>query len=138
MGMSELKDGSQESGVRSQNKHTAGPWFAYDTTVCTIKPEKIPNGWRWKKGERPKTICNTAEYDINEKQKKANAKLIAAAPEMLEALNKTVSALRTCMCGYRMEINKIPNQDIEKSALFQGFNEIIELAESVVKKAGGK
>lgn len=54
-------------------KHTPGPWKYSDLTKMVFSLDKS--------GMDDKGICN-----VNENNFEANAKLIAAAPEMLEAL----------------------------------------------------
>jgi len=66
------------------SKHTPGPWEAegpeqfYGEAVCDLN-----NGWR----------VVTLKADPNEYEPEADAKLIAAAPELLEALEKCVFLL---------------------------------------------
>lgn len=65
------------------SKHTPGPWFIEQTTVYALNKERIQvnrftasidRGW----GDDGKRI--------EQQEVEANAKLIAAAPELLEAL----------------------------------------------------
>lgn len=71
--------------TKNQMKHTQGKWEAYkipDTkrTIIQIKGD-------YYKGIVP--IAEVGEYNSKELQE-ANARLIAAAPELLEALNSIV------------------------------------------------
>lgn len=80
-------------------KHTPGPWIAYKSksilggTVYNICQEDgapyTPNY---------SDVCQTVEGERDDIQE-ANANLIAAAPDMLEALKMTVSAMREHACS---------------------------------------
>lgn len=65
------------------SKHTPGPWLLQETTVYALNEERIPvnrftaiidSGWR------------NAESRISRGEMEANARLIASAPDLLEAL----------------------------------------------------
>lgn len=70
-------------------KYTPAPWQVEGTTVYALEH------YGWKKGEEQ--FCNrfTASVQRGQKENKdellANAKLIAAAPEILEALQEMVN-----------------------------------------------
>lgn len=84
----------------SQTKHTPGPWFVHDGTshskdsrgyvgtfdIKTSPKGELHNGTIW--------IGDTKPYDdpgfTDKETAHANAKLIAAAPEMLSALQQIV------------------------------------------------
>ena len=70
-------------------KHTPGPWVADDNegfSMWKIYSRMSPSG-SWVQGPCvAKVIGDSAEAD-------ANARLIAAAPELLEALEKALDAL---------------------------------------------
>lgn len=82
-----------------KTKHTPGPWFA----CCT---ERTPHFVFSESSE--KTICGIcnndpkdSKYELLEKvltieEARANAKLIAAAPELLEALQNAINFIRCC------------------------------------------
>lgn len=82
----------------SESKHTPGPWEAYNTTGA---------GWSVRKQhERPgyeglAPICSMAwwQFDIpgiiDDEISEANARLIAAAPSMLNVLQAVSKELRT-------------------------------------------
>ena len=59
--------------------HTKGPWAHVETDVGQIVVEDV-NGW----------ICEMAKWEGQDNR--ANAHLIAAAPDMLEALNECLEA----------------------------------------------
>jgi hypothetical protein len=62
--------------------HTPGPWFATDTIVA----ESNRTG--------SNAICDTAHsrYDMSHDEAKANARLIAAAPDLLAALEMVLNS----------------------------------------------
>ena len=68
----------------NETKHTPGPWEAVGLTVC-----QVPPGGR----EIIFGAHNTRSGDKDERQ--ANARLIAAAPELLEALRGLVETSET-------------------------------------------
>jgi hypothetical protein len=83
------------SSTQTTVKHTPGPWNLYekhggelDTTItATANGSQI-------------LICDVIgcrnnEGVITKETAKANAKLIAAAPELLEALNKVMSCIKS-------------------------------------------
>lgn len=67
-------------------KHTPAPWFsvAYadnnPTSIRIVKPQA-----------KTTTIAKIIEADIDRKEALANARLVAASPEMLEVLKALVS-----------------------------------------------
>ena len=65
--------------------HTNGPWEA-DATHCrtAINSKATANSVR--KHVAMVNLAKNKEYEITKKEHEANAKLIAAAPEMLEVL----------------------------------------------------
>ena len=85
------------------NKHTPGPWKAPKPTIgdsnCLYIGEKTGN---W-------DICviNTTTAPTP-KQAKANARLIAAAPDLLEALEQL-----TAVCNYQYKGTAAYNQALE-------------------------
>lgn len=81
------------------SKHTLGPWTV-DTDTGGRKPIMAKDG-----------ITSVAHTDglENEDLDEANARLIAAAPEMLQALKRAVSMLQ----AVGMPADAIP-QDLEK------------------------
>ena len=58
-------------------KHTKGEWFAKEGQIYPI--------------ETGKTLALIPYYDKDDKEQEANAKLIAAAPDMLFALNELLA-----------------------------------------------
>ena len=60
-------------------KHTKGEWFAKEGQIYPI--------------ETGKTLALIPYYDKDDKEQEANAKLIAAAPDMLEALKKAIEVI---------------------------------------------
>lgn len=74
------------------NKHTPGPW-----DVLNSKKEewygRPLDYWTVTAKDRDLWICASPEWDPeHDEESTANARLIAAAPELLEALQKIVAA----------------------------------------------
>ena len=65
-----------------KTEFTKGEWFAKEGNVYQI--------------ETGKTLAILPYYDKKSKEQKANANIMAAAPEMLEALRLASSALELC------------------------------------------
>ncbi len=71
-------------------KHTPGPWVINGDEIHDRKMHRDEHG-AWI-GDRPNRIV-TIDYIMPEETADANAALIAAAPELLEALEWAVTAL---------------------------------------------
>ena len=94
-------------------KHTPGPWTA--TLANTIIPAKrtriIATAWR-----------NSELPSIPEEEQAANAKLIAAAPELLEALRSVRDTMHR-----RMSAGEVPTQE-EAAAFVAAEDAIVKAA----------
>ena len=68
------------------NKHTPGPWEAVGNLVRSpmVQPQGLSKGVQIAE-------CRDAYFLSHTEESKANARLIAAAPELLEALQEMVS-----------------------------------------------
>lgn len=106
----------------SESKHTPGPW-----RIC------IRNGYLRVEADQGKawnnpTICDLAEFD----NAKANARLIAAAPELLTATKECADALANI-------INAAGNgQPYSVDDLVKLFADIRCLGDEAVAKATGE
>lgn len=78
------------------NKHTPGPW-KYGIELSSRSGEWLIS---FDAGYRGRGIC-IAETRPGTGHEEANARLIAAAPELLEALEEAVCALEVCGKDYR-------------------------------------
>lgn len=76
-------------------KHTPGPWhvksdpFHFDTLSSIVGGEKRGDGKRFPSHELNAEVGGFADFEIQE----ANARLIAAAPDLLEALEEAEKCL---------------------------------------------
>jgi hypothetical protein len=77
----------------SARRHTPGPW---DYVTATTSMKHAHPGWtvRTKIGVEPRKNIARVGTTLNIEAGQANAALIAAAPEMLEALKKVHAVLR--------------------------------------------
>ncbi len=93
-----------------KTQHTAGPWI--------IQEHKDKNfGIDLTEGKKGKVICNvTSHYIAEHEEAQANARLIAAAPELLAALQDLVA------------ISKHPYQEMAT----------YKYAQEIIKKAKGE
>ena len=69
----------------SDTKHTPGPWIRDGKFVYALMPNPKKR-WPGEVNRFWLIVQKQAGYDIPEEEVEANARLIAAAPEMLEAL----------------------------------------------------
>ena len=70
------------------NKHTPGPWAFVAADDISSEHRYISSHWvsgPFTDESQYRTICDIAKWDTQERQI-ANAQLIAAAPDLLEAL----------------------------------------------------
>jgi len=93
-------------------QHTPGPWHHKEGSVSVFAPDK-PR----------RKICDTAWQTINVTEARANARLIAAAPDLLEALKRTVSRLES------------HTAEIETCDLPHGTELALEQARTAIAKA---
>lgn len=70
-------------------EHTPGPWAATDITTA----DSLPHRWICGCGSDQAVITQKSGCIANRKEAEANARLIAAAPEMLAALEECISIL---------------------------------------------
>lgn len=109
-----------------ENKFTQGPWFYQedsDAYTHIVRPEKFPGriihqGWQGTDGEH-----------------EANARLIAAAPTILAALEKAKSTICT------LKRSMMAHPDCTEDSEFDGFTDMAQEVEDeievVIAKAKG-
>ena len=71
--------------MTQNNTHTPGPWEAMDSGMVYAPP---PDG-----GNESILICDVGEIDETTPDRTANAVLIAAAPDLLAALEQALALL---------------------------------------------
>lgn len=100
-----------EAGAEKVMEHTKGPWMAHE---YNLRMGSLISFGDISKGENIAFSC--AQRDPEEG--KANARLIAAAPELLKALRKAEIGLMLCnpLPGYDMKTLHIVRAAIEKVA----------------------
>ena len=102
------------------NAHTPGPWFIDEETrpseICTVHQTDNEQRWVYVRGALGYWSADGAEN-------MANARMIAAAPDLLEALQKLVEACTD-------------SNDACYGTLSTSF--VANLAESAIAKATGK
>lgn len=103
--------------MTSPAKHTPGPWLLDRKTIYTLAPDGTRNHW-WASVQ---TQSNGASHE----ECMANALLIAAAPELFEALEKALPK-------YRGVVEMLDEVDAAQDL------PIIELCEAALAKARGE
>jgi hypothetical protein len=79
--------------MENKIKHTPGPWYSKDGDITAYKPSLIEG-----RGNRIVRIADYRSYEALQSKEvgydeiKANARLIAAAPELLDALENVLDA----------------------------------------------
>ena len=115
-----------------ETKHTPGPWLVHDSYD---EDQKIIV---WDGDEQAhKPICDMGEIgDMNYADELANAKLIAAAPDLLEALKATIFELLELKAYYLREADSFEG-DEKKMYLMNASATDSKLikAEAAIKKA---
>lgn len=105
-------------------KHTPGPWFVDDNNnIWRRNPIELYENGGGVAGDKPLACCNQGWYGEGQVgfPVRANAQLIAAAPEMLEALKKALDALE------RADDYGVP-----------GLGRVIDAAYDAIRKAEGE
>jgi len=112
----------------SANKHTPGPWKAVEPATIDWRDPFVQTA------DGESTVALTCgggpDVAIAAPAQRANARLIAAAPELLEALERIA---RPQDCGCKPCTNTCRNQ----IALEIAVEEIQELARAAIAKATG-
>lgn len=93
--------------------HTAGQWEIVTDLEMELYPTEIFIAVKNDKGIFEHPICNA--YLSNNKDGKANAHLISAAPDMLEALIECLSALKDGYIEQRAKANDMALAAIKKA-----------------------
>jgi len=98
--------------------HTPGPWIAkrhagYVETDWRIKPAHPIKGSTV--GFAPHAVVKGDARIVSEAEKAANASLIAAAPELLEALQRIASFTAYQDCDNCLEMNAVARAAIAKA-----------------------
>lgn len=101
-----------ETNVPTSPAHTPGPWFYDGILVCTACKNR-------------NKICSVAISERPIAEVEANARLTAAAPELLEACKSALFALVTL-------------RDKTKSADFDFSQLDVSILESAIAKAEGR
>lgn len=112
----------QEMAFSEPHTATPGPWTFDEVQTYSGRAFRIGAGEMLQSGKGCCIIYD--DYPVNppENERKANARLIAAAPELLEALKLFVRAEKMARDG------NPPT----------GADELIELGEAAIAKAGGR
>lgn len=85
--METIKAEKPETGTpRDAGQHTPGPW---DQNGALI----------WSTGTKPRTTIAETDVFLDQEESRANARLIAAAPELLAALRESVAAYEKFRAG---------------------------------------
>lgn len=92
--------------------HTPGPWVVYDNWYI-----RTPNG----KGSHAQ-VCAPIEPKMSDDEHRANARLIAAAPELLEALQRFVA-------WHDMDHETMTGVEVQTA-----YGQAIDAAKSVLRK----
>ena len=100
-------------------KHTPGPWDVYIHDEWSNYYGNISHNWQENGMNYTRTIATILKY-ASEEERQANASLIAAAPELLEALQSCIKCLTM-------------DSDMEED-----FSPEITLAKNAIKKATGE
>lgn len=110
---------SRVTAEKSEVQHTAGPWQATENAYgCQFVQ-------RWEAGEAHDLICGGNSHDT---LTKGNARLIAAAPEMLEAVRKA-SQLASIASDWNLYEVEIDGAMVGIYALMAEFDAALAKAE---------
>lgn len=80
-----ITDGKTAYAGKDYPVHSNGPWIA-DSTHCRTAINSVATANSPRKHIAMVNLCKNPEYEIAIEEHNANARLIAAAPEMLEVL----------------------------------------------------
>ena len=114
----------------SASKHTPGPWFLADwdeddgpnrVVIEARAPEVLFPGQSsiWPGGIRCMQIASVRDSSVDAEATAANARLIAAAPELLEALTGATAALEELRRGHGPAVSSLcfPPLNLARAAI---------------------
>lgn len=115
------------------SKHTKGPWVAVENDGAYVKDPKLAT-WRVEeRGSSAEMVVAVVVSDIALLAKKveANARLMAAAPEMLAALNECRELIAAEFCSD--EASAMQGHPIDKAA-----RKAWDIVNSAIARAEGR
>lgn len=114
----------------SAGKHTDGPWLVEGHTVYSL----MHHGWNRGVEVLKNRFWATCYHDrsVTDEEAAANARLIAAAPELLEALKATWAVIDAT--GLRSLVDGVP---LGATAWFAKANDARTMATAAIAKAEG-
>lgn len=104
--------------MKTKAQHTSGPWELYDSVYIDSFPGNSENG--------KQVVELRPGRQLSEEESEANARLIAAAPELLKALNAILPYAENEAAGLA---------DIDESKLANKAWKEIDKAKDAIKKA---
>ena len=121
----------------SANKHTPGPWEAVGNLVRSpmVQPQGLSKGVQIAE-------CRDAYFLSHTEESKANAHLIAAAPELLEALSKLLNEVdgligeSAGVVGLHLNGDIAPWSDLEEGGRFERLSSMSKARAAIAKATG--
>ena len=108
----------------SDTQYTAGPW----------QYEKMPEGDTHRITTQDNVVIARTEYTGIEGHQKANAKLMAAAPELLEACKNALESIDE-LTGLILELSKENKEKVKNKDEYLNAIGLIMPLEQVIQKA---
>lgn len=117
-------------------KHTPGPWRITRNPADHPMPAQISGQFHPDTGHRGH-VCNVFVHEDNrDSTERANARLIAAAPEMLEALNEALFAMGYAGANANIKHPQRRQWEMARNAIIKALGEHEGMATDHTKATG--
>jgi hypothetical protein len=118
-------------------KHTPGPWLIHSTSDLHMNDRDVA-----RVGDRLKVVSHTAPDGMTLPELQANARLIAAAPDLLAALEGVMALATSDAEGARVEAEWAESHGHPAATVLrleaEGALRAVKDAEAVIDKARGR